>query len=44
MLFGAPAFLFPIMIGLTGWLLYQDRSKSDAPSRATVAFRALVSC
>ncbi len=41
MLFGAPAFLFPIMIGLSGWLLYQDRSKSDAPSRATVAFRAV---
>ena len=41
MLFGAPAFLFPIMIGLTGWLLYQDRSKIDAPSRATVAFRTV---
>jgi S-DNA-T family DNA segregation ATPase FtsK/SpoIIIE len=40
MLFGAPAFLFPIMIGLTGWLLYQDRSKTDAPSHATTAFRA----
>jgi DNA segregation ATPase FtsK/SpoIIIE, S-DNA-T family len=41
MLFGAPAFLFPIMIGGTGWLLYQDRSKTDTPSRATVAFRAV---
>src|SRR6188474_2349076 len=41
MLFGAPAFLFPIMIGVTGWLLYQDRSKSDVPSRATVAFRGV---
>ena len=40
LLFGAPAFLFPIMIGLAGWLLYQDRSKGDAPSRATLAFRA----
>src|SRR5262245_44658675 len=40
MLFGASAFLFPIMIGVTGWLLYQDRSKSDVPSRATIAFRA----
>ena len=27
MLFGAPAFLFPVMIGFAGWLLYQDRSK-----------------
>jgi S-DNA-T family DNA segregation ATPase FtsK/SpoIIIE len=41
LLFGAPAFLFPIMIGFAGWLLYQDRSKADAPSRATVAFRAV---
>jgi DNA segregation ATPase FtsK/SpoIIIE, S-DNA-T family len=41
MLFGVPAFLFPIMIGMTGWLLYQDRSKSDAPSRATLIFRAI---
>src|SRR5690606_19098409 len=40
LLFGAPSFLFPIMIGLTGWLLYQDRSKADSPSRATLAFRA----
>jgi DNA segregation ATPase FtsK/SpoIIIE, S-DNA-T family len=41
MLFGAPSFLFPIMIGLAGWLLYQDRSQADVPSRATVAFRAV---
>lgn len=41
LLFGAPAFLFPIMIGFTGWLLYQDRTKDDAPSRATLAFRSV---
>ena len=41
LLFGAPAFLFPVMIGFTGWLLYQDRTRADAPSRATLAFRAL---
>jgi S-DNA-T family DNA segregation ATPase FtsK/SpoIIIE len=41
LLFGAPAFLFPVMIGFTGWLLYQDRTSTDAPSRATLAFRAL---
>lgn len=40
LLFGAAAFLFPIMIGVTGWLLFQDRSRGDAPSRATLAFRA----
>src|SRR5688572_2782415 len=41
LLFGAPAFLFPIMIGFAGWLLYEDRSKADAPSRATLAFRGI---
>ncbi|HEY6643676.1 DNA translocase FtsK [Povalibacter sp.] len=41
MLFGAPSFLFPIMIGFAGWLLYQDRSKEDSPSRATLAFRVI---
>src|SRR5690606_13917402 len=39
LLFGAPAFLFPVMIALTGWLIYRDRSKVDVPSRATLAFR-----
>lgn len=41
LLFGAPAFLFPIMIGFAGYLLYKDRSKEDAQSRATLAFRGL---
>jgi S-DNA-T family DNA segregation ATPase FtsK/SpoIIIE len=40
-LFGAPAFLFPDHDRRDGWLLYQDRSRSDVPSRATVAFRAV---
>ncbi|MGH8187761.1 MAG: DNA translocase FtsK 4TM domain-containing protein, partial [Steroidobacteraceae bacterium] len=40
LLFGAAAFLFPVMIGVTGWLLFQDRTRGDAPSRATLAFRA----
>ncbi len=40
-LFGAPAFLFPVMIGLAGWVLYQDREKSDVQSRVTLAFRSL---
>jgi DNA segregation ATPase FtsK/SpoIIIE, S-DNA-T family len=39
LLFGAPAFLFPVMIGFAGWLLYADRSKEDPQSRATLAFR-----
>jgi DNA segregation ATPase FtsK/SpoIIIE, S-DNA-T family len=41
LLFGAPSFLFPIMIAFAGWLLYQDRSQDSAPSRATLAFRSL---
>jgi DNA segregation ATPase FtsK/SpoIIIE, S-DNA-T family len=40
LLFGAPAFLFPIMIGFAGWLLYQERTKEPGQSRATLAFRS----
>jgi S-DNA-T family DNA segregation ATPase FtsK/SpoIIIE len=40
-LFGAPAFLFPLLIGLTGWFLYREQHrKCEAASRATLAFRA----
>ncbi|MET0657397.1 MAG: DNA translocase FtsK 4TM domain-containing protein, partial [Steroidobacteraceae bacterium] len=40
-LFGAPAFLFPVLIGLAGWLLYSEQKKNhEAPSRATLAFRS----
>ena len=39
-LFGAPAFLFPVLIGLTGWILYREHKKNhEAPSRATLVFR-----
>src|SRR5690606_19445053 len=39
-LFGVSAFLFPIMIALAGWLLYQERGdRTNAPSRATLVFR-----
>ena len=41
LLFGAPAFLFPIMIGFAGWLLYQERGKDPGQSRATLVFRSL---
>ncbi len=40
LLFGAPAFLFPFMIGFAGWLLYQERGKAPGQSRVTLAFRA----
>ncbi|PZN31912.1 MAG: cell division protein FtsK [Proteobacteria bacterium] len=41
LLFGAPAFLFPVMIGLAGWLLYRDRAATEKASRASLAFRGL---
>ena len=40
MLFGRPAFLFPIMIALAGWLIYRERDGRDLPNRTTLAFRA----
>jgi len=39
LLFGRPAYLFPIMLGLTGWLIYQPNVEQPAQSRASVAFR-----
>ncbi len=45
LLFGAPAFLFPVMIGFAGWLLYRDRSKDDcAVARDAGVSRRRVSC
>jgi S-DNA-T family DNA segregation ATPase FtsK/SpoIIIE len=41
LLFGFPSFLFPVMIGLAGWLLYQERDEEQPQSRATLAFRGL---
>ncbi|AMN47209.1 cell division protein FtsK [Steroidobacter denitrificans] len=42
LLFGVAAFLFPLMIASTGWLLYQERdSTGPAPSRATLVFRGV---
>jgi S-DNA-T family DNA segregation ATPase FtsK/SpoIIIE len=40
LLFGAPAFLFPIMLGVTGWLLFRPAA-GEAPSRANLAFRLI---
>ncbi|MFT3807362.1 DNA translocase FtsK [Arenimonas sp.] len=40
-LFGRPAFLFPVMLGLAGWLVYRGvANDSEAQSRATLAFRS----
>jgi S-DNA-T family DNA segregation ATPase FtsK/SpoIIIE len=37
-LFGAPAFLFPVMVGLAGWVLFRPPAAAN-PSRASLAFR-----
>ena len=38
LVFGAPAFLFPVMLGLTGWILFRP-PPGEAPSRASLGFR-----
>jgi S-DNA-T family DNA segregation ATPase FtsK/SpoIIIE len=37
-LFGAPSFLFPVMIALFGWTLFRARA-GEAPSRTSLAIR-----
>ena len=38
LVFGAPAFLFPAMLGMTGWLLFKP-APGEVASRASLAFR-----
>ncbi len=40
-LFGAPAFLFPMMLGIAGWLLYKPTQAADRIARTTLAFRSV---
>jgi len=40
LLFGRPAFLFPVMIAFAGWLLFSKQDDKEQPSRASLAFRA----
>jgi len=40
-LFGAPAYLFPVMLAYAGWALYRDRALAPAVSRRTVGLRGL---
>jgi S-DNA-T family DNA segregation ATPase FtsK/SpoIIIE len=40
LLFGAPSFLFPVMLGYAGFLLFRPPG-GEAPSRTTLGFRAL---
>jgi DNA segregation ATPase FtsK/SpoIIIE, S-DNA-T family len=39
LLFGRPAYLFPVMVGLAGWLLFAGRDPKEQPSRASVWLR-----
>jgi S-DNA-T family DNA segregation ATPase FtsK/SpoIIIE len=38
-LFGAPAFLFPIMLGFAGWTLFQERRSPEPLDRRTAILR-----
>jgi len=40
-LFGAPAFLFPIMLGFAGWALFQERRSQEPIDRRTTAIRGV---
>lgn len=40
-LFGSPAFLFPVMLGFAGWSLYQDRQSHEPMDRRTLTLRGL---
>ncbi|MCD6043187.1 MAG: cell division protein FtsK, partial [Burkholderiales bacterium] len=40
-LFGGPAFLFPVMLGLAGYRLFQDRGNREPMDRRSASFRSL---
>src|SRR6187399_2398929 len=40
-LFGAPAFLFPVLLGLAGWALYLERKTREPIERRILALRGL---
>jgi S-DNA-T family DNA segregation ATPase FtsK/SpoIIIE len=40
-LFGAPAYLFPVMLGFAGWALFQERRTAEPIDRRTTALRGL---
>jgi DNA segregation ATPase FtsK/SpoIIIE, S-DNA-T family len=40
-LFGAPAFLFPVMLAFAGWTLFQDRRSKEPFDRRTSTLRGL---
>jgi S-DNA-T family DNA segregation ATPase FtsK/SpoIIIE len=38
-LFGAPAFLFPVMLGLAGWVFYRERTSREPIDRRALGMR-----
>ena len=40
-LFGAPAFLFPVMLAFAGWSIYQERRSRDPMDRRTMTLRGI---
>jgi S-DNA-T family DNA segregation ATPase FtsK/SpoIIIE len=40
LLFGAPSFLFPVLLGVAGWALFQDRRNPEPMDKRTMAIRA----
>ena len=39
LLFGGPAFLFPLMLGFAGWTLYRERASREPIDRRTLGLR-----
>jgi len=40
-LFGAPAFLFPMMLGFAGWTLFQERRSEEPMDRRALSLRGI---
>ena len=40
-LFGAPAFLFPVLLGVAGWALFQGRTGLETTDHRSLGFRGL---
>jgi S-DNA-T family DNA segregation ATPase FtsK/SpoIIIE len=41
LLFGKPAFLFPVMLAVIGWVVYRTRRTPELNPRSTLAFRGI---
>jgi S-DNA-T family DNA segregation ATPase FtsK/SpoIIIE len=41
LLFGGPAFLLPVMLGMTGWYLFRRRADAPSPGRRNLLLRSV---